>query len=155
MTDEMREAIRQHLAKYPHKQAATLPALHVTQDALRHVPQAAVCAIAEVLDLHPAQVHDTMSFYGFFRDEQQPLGKHRVWVCRSLSCLLRGSEELLAELCRRLGVVPGETTADGQVTIEFAECLGACDRAPCLLVDDECHGNLTVDRALKLVPRRE
>ena len=151
LTETMREAIRRHLAQYPHKQAATLPALHVTQDALRHVPLEAVREIAALLDLHPAQVHDTMSFYGFFRDEQQTLGKHRVWVCRSLSCLLRGGEELLAELCRQLGVVPGETTADGQVTIEFAECLGACECAPCILVDDECHGNMTAEDALKVL----
>ena len=92
LTDQMRAAIREELAKYPDKQAATLPALHITQDALRHVPLEAIREIAEMLDLHPAQVHDTMSFYGFFRDEKQPLGKHRVWVCRSLSCMLCGGE---------------------------------------------------------------
>ena len=65
LTDQMRAAIREELAKYPDKQAATLPALHITQDALRHVPLEAIREIAEMLDLHPAQVHDTMSFYGF------------------------------------------------------------------------------------------
>jgi len=75
------------------------------------VPLEAICEIADILDLHPAEVHDVMSFYGFFRDEKQPLGRHRVWVCRSLSCMLCGGEKLLAELCRRLGVQPGQTTA--------------------------------------------
>jgi NADH-quinone oxidoreductase subunit E len=147
LTDQMRAAIREELAKYPDKQAATLPALHITQDALRHVPLEAIREIAEMLDLHPAQVHDTMSFYGFFRDEKQPLGKHRVWVCRSLSCMLCGSETLLVELCRRLGVQPGGTTADGKFTLEPAECLGVCEGGPCMLVDDECYGNLTAERA--------
>ena len=77
LSDQMRAAICEELAKYPDKQAVTLPALHIVQDALRHVPLEAIREIAEILDLHPAEVHDTMSFYGFFRDEQQPLGKHR------------------------------------------------------------------------------
>ena len=73
------------------------------------------------------------------------LGKHRVWICRSISCMLRGSEELLESVCHDLKVHPGQTTADGAVTLEFAECLGACEGAPCVLVDDECRMN--VDRA--------
>ena len=109
----------------------------------RHVPLEAIQEIAALLELHPSQVHDTASFYGFFRDEQQPLGKRRVWVCRSLSCMLRGGEELLEEVCRQAGGQPGETTADGEYTVEFAECLGACEVRPCMLVDDECHVDLT------------
>ena len=155
LSDQMRAAIREELAKYPDKQAATLPALHVTQDALRHVPLEAIREIAEILDLHPAQVHDTMSFYGFFRDEQQPLGRHRVWVCRSLSCMLCGGEELLAGLCRRLGVQPGGTTADGKFTLEFAECLGGCEGSPCMMVDEERYGNMTVERAEKILNELE
>jgi len=90
--------------------------------------------IAELLELTPAEVHDTMSFYGFF--PQAPIGEVRVWVCRSLSCMLRGGEEMLEETCRRLGIEPGGTTADGKVTVEFAECLGICDFAPAALADD-------------------
>lgn len=153
LSNEMREKIRAHLGNYPAKQAVTLPALHIVQDELRHVPRAAIEQIAEILELSPAQVHDTMTFYGFFRTEHDPLGKHRVWVCRSLSCMLRGGEELLAELCGRLGAKPGETTADGKVTIEFAECLGACEGAPCLAVDDECHMNVTTDQAEEILAR--
>lgn len=151
LSEQMRQAIRDELAKYPSKQAATLPALHITQDALRHVPQEAVKEIAELLDLHPAQVHDTLSFYGFFRDERQPLGKHRVWVCRSMSCMLRQGEQLMGELCRRLGVRPGETTSDGRITLEVAECLGACEGGPCMLVDDHCYLDLTAERAMQIL----
>lgn len=151
LSDQMRAAIREELAKYPDKRAAALPALHITQDALRHVPLEAICEIADILDLHPAEVHDVMSFYGFFRDEKQPLGRHRVWVCRSLSCMLCGGENLLAELCRRLDVQPGQTTADGKITLEFAECLGGCDDGPCMLVDEERYGNMTIDRALQIL----
>lgn len=147
LTEEMRRKIAEFLPRYPNKQAVTLPALHLVQDALRHVPAEAVTEIADLLDLHPAQVHDTLSFYGFFRDAQRPLGKHRVWVCRSISCALRGGEELLANLCERLHVKPGETTADGKITLEFAECLGGCEGAPCVLVDDELHLDITPEKA--------
>jgi NADH-quinone oxidoreductase subunit E len=153
LTESMRERIKTYLPRYPNKQAVTLPALHIVQDELRCVPLEAVREIADLLDLHPAQVQDTLSFYGFFRDEKKPLGKHRVWVCRSLPCMLRGGEELLTTLCQRLGVQPGETTTDGMVTVEFAECLGACEGAPCVLVNDECLLNFTPESAGDLFAR--
>jgi NADH-quinone oxidoreductase subunit E len=151
LTDDLRERIRAEFPKYPNKRAVTLPALHIVHDALRAVSPAAMEEIAELLELHPAEVSDTMTFYGFFRTPGQPLGVQRVWVCRSISCMLRGGEELLAGLCQRLGVKPGQTSSDGSVTLEFAECLGACEGAPCMLVNDECHMNLTEDSAAELI----
>ena len=143
LSDEQRRRILDYLPRYPRKQAATLPALHIVHDELRCVPLEAVREIADLLDLSPAEVNDTMTFYGFFRGEQNPLGKTRLWVCRSLPCMLRGGEELLANLCDQLQVQPGGTTADGKISLEFAECIGACEGAPCVLVDDEHHMNVT------------
>jgi NADH-quinone oxidoreductase subunit E len=155
LTDELRNRVRAEFPKYPDKRAVTLPALHIVHDALREVSPAAIVEIAEILELHPAEVADTMSFYGFFRDPEHPLGRHRVWVCRSISCMLRGGEELLLQLSQRCGVKPGETTADGRMTLEFAECLGACEGAPCMLVDDECHMNMSAETALQLINNTE
>jgi NADH-quinone oxidoreductase subunit E len=152
LTDELRNRIRAEFPKYPDKRAVTLPALHIVHDALRMVSPESVVELAELLELHPAEVSDTMTFYGFFHD-RTPLGKQRVWVCRSISCMLRGGEELPVGLCDRLGVKPGETTADGSVTLEYAECLGACEGAPCMLVNDECHMNLTEDSAMDLIKK--
>src|SRR5438105_8052453 len=121
LSDDLRQRILDLLPRYPSKQAVTLPALHVVQDALRCVPLEAVREIADLLDLSPAEVQDTMTFYGFFRDEQDALGRARLWVCRSLPCMLRGGEELLAQLSEKLGVQPGGTTGDGKITLEFAE----------------------------------
>jgi NADH-quinone oxidoreductase subunit E len=146
LTEAMREKIQAYLPRYPNKQAVTLPALHIVQHELRHVPAEAVVEIAELLDLHPAQVHDTLSFYGFFRGERDRLGKHRVWVCRSLPCMLRGGEQLLSDVSKFLGVDPGGTTPDGKITLEFAECLGMCEGAPCMLVNDELTGNLNLEK---------
>src|SRR6266702_3123659 len=124
LTDEMIEAIKSYIPRYPSKQAVTLPALHIVNDRLRHVPLQAVVEIAELLGLAPAEVQDTLSFYGFF-PQQKPHGQTRAWVCRSISCALRGGEEVLGHMCHKLGIHPGETTPDGKLTLEFAECLGA------------------------------
>src|SRR5262245_43702908 len=135
--EELRQKITDLLPRYPRKQAVTLPALHLVQDKLRCVPLEAIKEIADLLDLAPAEVYDTMSFYGFFRDPERPLGRTRLWVCRSLACMLRGGEEVLGEFCKKLNVTPGGTSADGTITVEFAECIGACEGAPAVLINDE------------------
>jgi NADH-quinone oxidoreductase subunit E len=134
LSEPLKEKIRSLFPRYPNKRAVTLPALHLVQEQLRCVPYQAMAEIAELLEIKPAEVHDTMSFYGFF--PQAPIGDVRVWICRSLSCMLRGGDELLEHVCRRLGVKPGETTKGGELTVEFAECLGVCDYAPAAVADD-------------------
>jgi NADH-quinone oxidoreductase subunit E len=146
LTDEMIAEIKTYFPRYPTRQAVTLPALHVVNRHLRHVPLAAVVEIARLLELAPADVQDTLSFYGFFKQDR-PHGQTRAWVCRSISCALRGGEDVLDHLCERAGVRPGGTTHTGELTIEAAECLGACDFAPCMLANDTLHKNLTKDSA--------
>jgi NADH-quinone oxidoreductase subunit E len=146
LSDDLKNKIRAYLPRYPSKQAVTLPALHLVHDELRCVPRDAIREIADILDLSPAEVHDTMTFYGFFREEEAPLGRTRLWVCRSLACMIRGSDELLGDVCHKLGVKPGGTSADGKVTVEFAECIGACEGAPAVLVNDEARLNVTPDK---------
>ena len=146
LSDELREKIRAYIPKYPRKQAVTLPALHLVHDELRTVSNEAIVEIAELLDLHPAEVLDTMTFYHFFKGEGQKLGKTRLWVCRGLACMLRGGEEVLEQVCQRLGVKPGGTSADGKVTVEFAECIGVCEGAPAVLANDEGRADVTPDK---------
>lgn len=145
LTEDLRAAIRGHFAHYPTRRAVVLPALHAVNERLGYVPAQAVVEIAELLELAPAQVQDTLSFYGFFHQDK-PQGRTRVWVCRSLSCAARGGEELLDCLCRKLGIRPGETTPDGRVSVKFAECLGLCEGAPAMLANDEVHTELTVEK---------
>jgi len=139
------DAIRAYFPRYPNRRAVVLPALHVVSEHLGYVPPQAVIEVAELLELAPAEVQDTLSFYGFFKQDA-PQGRTRVWVCRSISCSACGGEELLGYLCRRLGIQPGETTADGRVTVEYAECLGACDFAPAILSGDVLLKNLTKEK---------
>jgi NADH-quinone oxidoreductase subunit E len=146
LSDELRQQILTYLPRYPSKQAVTLPALHLVQDSLRCVPLGAIREIADLLDLSPAEVRDTMSFYGFFRDEDKPLGTTRLWVCRGLACAMREGEEVLADVCKKLHVAPGGTSADGRITVEFAECIGVCEGAPAVLINDEGRPNVTLDK---------
>ena len=132
--------------RYPDRRALVLPALHIVNRELLHVPLDAVVDIAAVLGLPPAEVQDTLTFYEFFH-QQKPHGTVRAFVCRSISCALRGGDELLEKLCHAKGIAAGHTTADGSLTIEAAECLGACDFAPCILANDDLLKNMTPEAA--------
>jgi len=144
------EEIRAYFARYPNRRAVTLPALHVVNARLGYVPPQAVIEIAGLLELSPAEVQDTLSFYGFFKQDK-PQGRTRIWVCRSISCAARGGEDLLEYLGRKLGIRPGQTTADGRVTLEYAECLGACEFAPAALAGDVLLKDLTKEKIDDLV----
>ncbi len=151
LTEDLKAKIRAYLPRYPSKQAVTLPALHLVQDELRCVPLEAIREIADILDLSPAEVNDALTFYGFFKDEQHKLGKTRLWVCRGLACALRNGERVLSDVCHKLNVKPGQTTADGNITVEFAECIGVCEGAPAVLIGDAGRGGVTPDKVDELL----
>ena len=151
LTEDQKARIRAFLPKYPKKQAATLPALHLVHDENRTVSNEAIAEIADILDLHPSEVQDTMTFYAFFKGEGEKLGKTRLWVCRGLACALRGANELIEHCEAKLGVHCGQTTDDGKITLEFAECIGACDGAPACLREDVHVMDVTPEKADKLI----
>ena len=148
LTDEMVEPKSRpcFLATRPSRRSRCRPCTLSNNKHLRHVPLAAVVEIAQLLELAPSQVQDTLTFYGFFKQDA-PHGKVRAWVCRSISCSLRGGEEVLEHMCEKLNIQPGQTTPDGRFTVEPAECLGACEFAPCMLAGDDLHKDLTNDKA--------
>ncbi len=151
LNDDIKDRIRAYIPRYPSKQAVTLPALHLVHDEYRTVSNEAMVEIAALLDLHPSEVHDTMTFYEFFKHDGDKLGKTRLWVCRGLACMLRGAYELQDHCEHKLGVKCGETTADGKITLEFAECIGACDGAPACLQDDVHVMDVTTEKADTLI----
>lgn len=144
LTPEMVAEIQALFPRYPTKQAVTLPALHIVNEKLRHVPMEAIPEVAKLLELSPAQIYDTLTFYGFFKSEQG--GYVRAWVCRSVSCALRGADDLLEKMCDKLHVPPGGTTPDGKITLEFGECLGLCDFAPAVLANEQVYKNVSLDQ---------
>jgi NADH-quinone oxidoreductase subunit E len=150
LSEQVVAEIRGYFPRYPTRRAVVLPALHAVQQCAGRVSPEAVVEVARLLELAPAEVQDTLSFYGFFK-QQEPLGRYRMWVCRSLSCSLGGGERLLDYLCEKLGIRPGQTTPDGRITLEYAECLGACEQAPAILVNETLHGNLTEQKIDELL----
>src|SRR3954465_2286809 len=151
LSPELREKIKAYIPKYPRKQAATLPALHLVHDELRTVSNEAIVEIAEILELHPSEGSDAVTLYALYKGGGERLGKTRLWVCRGLACMLRGAYELIEHCEHKLGVHCGQTTSDGKITLEFAECIGACDGAPACLVDDEHAMNVSHDTADTLI----
>jgi NADH-quinone oxidoreductase subunit F len=123
------------LKRYPVKRSALLPTLHLVQEQEGWISREAIEGVAGLLDLSPAQVHDTASFYTMFR--LKPEGKTLIEVCTTLSCALGGAEELLEHTCRRLGIKAGGTTPDGKFTVKGVECLAACGGAPAVQVNGE------------------
>jgi NADH-quinone oxidoreductase subunit E len=136
--------------KYPTLEALTLPALHIAQRANGGwLPEAAIEAVAELLELPVARVAGVVSFYDMYH--VRPVGRHRIRVCTNLSCQLRGSGEILETIGQELGVDEGQVTPDGRCSYVQFECLGSCDTAPMVMIDDEYHENLTPERVRQIV----
>ncbi len=135
LSPENRKAFEELLRRYPVKRSALLPTLRLVQEQEGWISREAIEHVAALLELTPAQVHDTASFYTMFR--LKPGGRTTIEVCTTLSCALGGAEELLHHACRRLGIEPGGTTQDGKFTVKEVECLAACGGAPAVQVDGE------------------
>ncbi len=134
--DEMMQAEldRTVLSRYPTRRAAVLPVLHKLQDRWGFLTYQAIDEAAAYLDISPAELLDTVSFYEEFT--LKPLGKYVIRICRSLSCELMGSGALEQMVKDKLGIEVGETTADKRFTLMNVECLGSCGTAPCALIDE-------------------
>ena len=149
LSEAVREKIRSFFPRYETKWAALLPALHVVQDALGHVDWQAMREIAEVLELKPAEVFDTISFYTHFWTHDK--GKKVITLCRSLSCQLMGADSVKSAIEKQLGIGEHETAADGKYSFVTEECLATCDHAPCLLVNEKLHGRVRAEDVAKLL----
>lgn len=143
LSDEMKAHFEANIVtRYPTRRAATLPLLHALQEAHNWLPYQAIEEAAAFLGQEPAEVLDTASFYEMFA--LKPKGKYLIMVCQSISCELLGHDALITALEKKLGVHVGETTDDGKFTLTHAECLGSCGTAPCALINERLHENLTV-----------
>ena len=149
--DEVRRHIDPIRHEYGDPRSLVLPALKWAQTEKGHLTEADMAAVAEATGFSQAYIESVATFYD--RLYLEPVGTRVVSVCVTLSCMLRGSDELMEGLCAHLGLEHhGGTTADGAVTVQEAQCLGACDRAPCIQVDAEnMVGPLTPDAAIRLV----
>src|ERR671930_375285 len=147
LSPETREKIKAQVAAYPKTRTALLPALKLAQAEVGYLPSEVVAEVAELVGVSHAAAQELTSFYSMLRTE--PTGKLHMEVCVQLPCAVAGGERLLAELADGLGIAPGQTTPDGQVTlVRTAECLGACHRAPMCRVNEVYVENLRSPQAV-------
>jgi NADH-quinone oxidoreductase E subunit len=144
------ESVQRMRGKYPQSRSAVMDALRLAQE--EHggwLPPDALREVADALDVTPAFCHSIASFYDMYHLE--PVGKHMVEVCTNLSCALAGAQAVLDAFAAELGVQPGETTDDGEVTLRAIECAGGCGRAPVVVVDHVYHEPLGPEEVPRLV----
>lgn len=137
------------ISKSETKRSALIPVLREIQNEYSYLSAESMEEAANMLDISPSSVQNVATFYTMFFTE--PAGKHVVWVCRTLSCALRGAEHVEHYMCDKLGVKTGETTPDGKITLMEAECLASCGTAPVMLVDNTLEENLTKARVDQVI----
>jgi len=144
LKDKYKDEIEQIISRYPVKRSALIPLLYVAQRDKGYVTEEAMTEIAGLLKLTPPQVYETITFYTMFN--LKPVGKFHIQVCKSLMCALVGSDTIIGWINTKLGIGPGETTADGLFTLSAVECLASCGTAPMMQINDDYYERLTEDK---------
>jgi NADH-quinone oxidoreductase subunit E len=142
------QQIEEVIPHYPVKRSAALPLLHLVQEDQGYLSPEAIEWIAAKLELAPINVYELVTFYPMFR--QKPIGRRHIKVCRTLSCALMGSYQTCSQFEKQFNTYRGEVSPDGEVTIEFVECLASCGTAPVVMIDDELHEKVDSAKALEL-----
>ncbi len=149
LSDVERAAIEQEMQHYEDPRAASIEALKIVQEQRGWVPDGASEAIGQILGIPGSDVEGVATFYSqIFR---QPVGRHIIRVCDSMTCYIGGHESILDSIKDQLGIAPGQTTADNRFTLIPVCCLGNCDKAPALMVDDDTFGDVTADGVATLL----
>lgn len=143
------EEIRALSEKYPDRRGALLPALYVAQEDAGWLSQEALDRVSSVLNLPQATVKGVATFYSMYK--HRPMGRHLIQLCTNVACMIMGAESLVDFLKSKYGVEPGGTTGDERFSLVIMECIGACDRAPAMLVDTDFHSDLTEDNIVKIL----
>jgi len=139
------------LSRYPNKQAALLPVLHLAQEQFGWCSPDAMLYVAKKLELEPAYVFGVVSFYNMYN--QKPVGKYHLQVCTNLTCMVRNAYDIYEGLLDDLHVTPGGTTKDGRYTVAEVECLGSCGTAPVVQVNNDYHEDMTVEKMKQLLTK--
>ena len=157
MSPEFSESTKKRLdeviARYPKKKAALLPILHLVQQEIGFISSAEEKQVADLLGINPIQVREVVTFYTMYN--RQPVGKYHIQVCSNLSCSLLGAQILVDYLKEKIGIELGETSEDKKFTLTTVECLGACEHAPCMMVNYDYWGNLDQNRIDEILDKLE
>ncbi|MBE0460453.1 MAG: NADH-quinone oxidoreductase subunit NuoE [Candidatus Aminicenantes bacterium] len=153
LSEKAKNKIKEIIARYPQKQAAILPVLRLVKEELGFIDHEAEKFTAALFDVHPIRVREIVTFYSMLNQSQ--LGKYHIQVCSNLSCSIMGAQTLIEYLSQKLGIKPGGTTKDKKFTLSTVECLGACEKAPCMMINFEYYGNLTREKIDDILNRLE
>ncbi len=134
---DLRDQINEIALRYPERRSAVMPALHIYQERFGYISQQSMEEIADILDMAPVQVYEVTSFYHHFRTE--PVGKYHLKICNNISCMLMGADCLIGHIQQILQLKCDETTRDGMFTLSTAECLGSCDTAPVMQINNDAY----------------
>ncbi|HUP47919.1 MAG TPA: NAD(P)H-dependent oxidoreductase subunit E [Thermoanaerobaculia bacterium] len=148
---EAKERFEWILTRYPTREAALLPTLHLAQEEWGWISPETVHYVGSLLGLSPATVFGVVSFYNMYN--QKPVGKYHLQVCTNLSCMVTRAYDIYEHLCDKLGVEPGQTTRDGRFTVGEVECLGSCDTAPVVQVNHDYHENMSLEKMDELLTK--
>jgi len=150
LTDEMKDHyVREIIPRYERAMGAMMPILHDVQERYDYIPYQAMIEIATLLEIHPGDVLDTVSFYEGYTTE--PVGRNVIGICQSIACEVCGHQALLDHVREKLDLEPHETSEDGKFTLLAMECLGACEGAPCALLNGDRHDGLTIEKLDELI----
>ncbi len=154
LSETSRKTIESEAVKYPpdQRQSAIMAALRIAQDEHKWLSAELIEHVAEIIGVPSIRAYEIATFYSMY--ELDPVGRHKISVCTNISCMLRGSENVVKHLKRKLGIDFGETTKDGRITLKEVECLGACSGAPMMQVNEDYHENLTpksINKILELL----
>lgn len=141
--ERMREELERIVEKHGCERTALMPMLQDVQRRYSQISPHAMQVIADLVGIHPVEVHSVVSFYSFLGDEKK--GKFIIRLCRTISCDLEDKDQIARQLEADLGITFGETTHDGMFTLEWANCMGMCDQGPALLVNEQVHTRVTPD----------
>jgi NADH-quinone oxidoreductase E subunit len=137
--------------RYPTSQALVLPVLWLVQEQEGYISENSMKYVAALLDVPFGHILGVVTFYTMLHAE--PTGKHHIEVCTNISCLLRGSKKILSHLEQRLGIRPGETTAEKRWTLSEVECMGSCGTAPMMAIGDDYYENLSIEKIDSIIDR--
>ena len=147
---EVEAEIDRHLAKYPVKRSAILPLMFIVQrERGGYLDPPGVAYLADRLGVQITDIWEVATFYSMINTE--PVGRYHLQICKTLSCKIMGEPKITEHVCSKLGIKPGETTADGRFTVSLVECLGSCGTAPMFQIGFDFHENLTLEKVDKIL----
>ena len=150
---DAKKAMDDILKRYPDKNSAMLPVLHLAQDEFKVLSDDVIEYLSDIIDFSPAYIKGVVTFYKLFNTK--PVGKYHIQLCTNISCSLLGSEDILAYLKEKLGLNEGEVSSDGKFSLTTVECLGSCGTAPVMQINDTYYENLTKEKVDEILRKLE